>query len=218
MNQRPDLVTLTPVALVSAQRSAYLEQGISPFKCEPHVRNEKSTSKNHAVCHCVFRIIAWLSSTRSNAISLASFPHFELYLIIILETSMPCPQLIKYFSIFWNKVLLMSRMGQHCCVWPASGPGSTSNSLPSYTLWLGRLLLCASAGTANTALSTARLCLWFQHTQMHMKPRNGDSYGGICLVQQNLSLISLWGVATKPALGNYMVRDFHKTTLALNAI
>jgi len=65
-NPRPGLVTLISMALMSAQRRYDLEEGISLFKCKPYVGNEKSTAENHAACHCVFRIIVWLSSTHSN--------------------------------------------------------------------------------------------------------------------------------------------------------
>lgn len=52
------------------------------------------------------------------------------------------------------------------------------SSLPSYTPWLRRLLLCASSGTTYTGLWTAKICLCFQHTQMHMDPL---PWGPLCI-------------------------------------
>lgn len=64
-------------------------------------------------------------------------------------------------------------MGQHCCVCPASEPGSKSSFLNSYTLWLDRFSPCGSSRTIYAAFSTARLHLDCQHSQTLMNMSMG---------------------------------------------
>lgn len=106
-----DPVTPVPKALASTQRR-WTWNKASPCSSAGHA-SKMNNQLQKTFCFSEDKHGVQLHTATS--ISLSSFPQFELYLLIISDTSMPYLQLVKNIVIFWNTVLLLQWMCQHCC-------------------------------------------------------------------------------------------------------
>lgn len=149
-----DPVTPVPKALASTQRR-WTWNKASPCSSAGHA-SKMNNQLQKTFCFSEDKHGVQLHTATS--ISLSSFPQFELYLLIISDTSMPYLQLVKNIVIFWNTVLLLQWMCQHCCQM-LQRPCFKSSLLPSCTLLLGR---SSHSGTSYVTPSKRKPWLCFQ--------------------------------------------------------
>lgn len=174
MKQCPGLVTLIPWLWGVPSRDTPGERHF-PIQVQAICQEWKNNFKQPPSIHSAFGIRAWLSTVGSNACQPCCFFPFWI-------TSNNYLRDIKALStahkILWQLTEqgFLDPVDGSTLLCLASGP--ESSSLPSYTPWLRRLFLCASSGTTYTGLWIAKICLCFQHTQMHMDP---PPWGPLCV-------------------------------------
>lgn len=178
-----------------------------PIQVQTICQEWKNNFKQPRCIHfCAFGITAWLSSMGSSGYQPCCSSHSETHLIIIWETSKPCPTAHKMLLWLLEQGFLDVVDGSTllCLICPRAWIQFTAQL---HTLTQEIIPVCQFW---NTGLWTAKICWGFQHTQMHRDPPPwGPFYCAfMCLVQQNFSHTSLWGVGTKEASGRYYSQGF----------